>query len=87
MTGTADRVTSVIERTLEIDSRRRGINPETPLLGWVPELDSMAVVWVIQALEQEFGINIEEDEVSAEIFATIGTLVLFVESKLAAKRG
>lgn len=87
MTGTADRVTSVIERTLEIDSRRRGINPETPLLGGVPELDSMAVVWVIQALEQEFGINIEEDEVSAEIFATIGALVLFVESKLAAKRG
>lgn len=57
--------------------------PDTPLLGSVAELDSMAVAGVITALEQHFGIEVMDDEISARHFATLGTLSDFVDSKLA----
>ena len=53
------------------------------LLGSLPELDSMAFVTVITALEDQFGFVVEDDEISAETFATFGSLVQFVESKVA----
>ena len=43
----------------------------------------MAVVTVITALEDQFGFVVEDDEISAETFATFGSLVQFVESKVA----
>jgi acyl carrier protein len=53
------------------------------LLGVVPELDSMAVVGLLTAIEDRFGIVIADDEISADHFQSVGTLVDFVESKLA----
>lgn len=52
------------------------------LLGSVPELDSMAVIGVIAALEEHFGIAIEDDDISARHFATLGSLTEFVQEKL-----
>ena len=54
---------------------------DTPLLGSIPELDSMAVVGILAAIEDSAGITIPDDEVSAEVFATFGTLSDFVESR------
>lgn len=54
---------------------------DTELLGSVPELDSMAVVGVLTAIEEELGIEIPDDEIGAETFATFGSLVDFVRSK------
>lgn len=51
----------------------------TPLLGSIPELDSMAVVGILAAIEDTTGISISDDEVSADVFATFGTLREFVE--------
>ena len=42
----------------------------------------MAVVYVITALEERFGFEVEDDDISAETFATLGTLTEFVEEKL-----
>lgn len=53
----------------------------TPLLGSIPELDSMAVVGILAAIEDTAGIAIPDDEVSADVFATFGTLSEFVESQ------
>lgn len=54
---------------------------DTPLLGSVPELDSMAVVGILAAIEETTGITIADDEVSADVFATFGTLAAFVGSQ------
>ena len=43
----------------------------------------MAVVNVITALEDHFGITVDDDEISAQTFETVGTLTDFVEQKLA----
>jgi acyl carrier protein len=43
----------------------------------------MAVVNVITALEDHFGITVDDDEISAQTFETLGSLTRFVEQKLA----
>jgi len=53
------------------------------LLGGIPEFDSMAVVSVLTTIEEEYGIVIDDDEVSAEQFETFGALQDFVNAKLA----
>jgi acyl carrier protein len=59
------------------------LNQETPLLGSLPELDSMAVANLIVGLEQHFGFEVQDDEISARHFATVGSLASFVASKMA----
>lgn len=58
------------------------LNASTPLLGSVAELDSMAVVTILTALEENFGIVVDDDEVDGRTFASVGSLTGFVQSKL-----
>ena len=41
----------------------------------------MAVVTILTALEEEYEFFIDDSEISAETFETLGTLVEFVERK------
>ena len=54
---------------------------DTPLLGAIPELDSMAVVGILTAVEEELGATIDDDEISAEIFGSFGSLVDFLRAR------
>jgi len=47
---------------------------EAPLLGAIPELDSMAIVGIITSIEERFGIEFDDDELDADVFETVGTL-------------
>jgi len=69
---------------LQLGTRTQTLTPSTPLLGNIPELDSMAVVNLITTIEERFDIYIEDDEISAETFETVRTLHDFIDSKLAA---
>lgn len=80
-----DDVKSLLGSTLQLGgSRVQSMTQTTPLLGSIPEFDSIAVVNVITALEEHFGFTVQDDEMSAEIFATVGSLTEFVDSKLSA---
>jgi acyl carrier protein len=46
----------------------------------------MAVAAVLTSLEERFGFTIADDEVDAAAFATVGSLVAFVEGKLETAR-
>ncbi|PZU48895.1 MAG: acyl carrier protein [Sphingomonas sp.] len=59
-----------------------GLTRDTLLFGSLPELDSMAVATVLTALEDRFGILIDDDEVTGELFESLGTLADFVSAKL-----
>ncbi|MDB5755107.1 MAG: hypothetical protein JWP34_3835 [Massilia sp.] len=59
------------------------LHADSLLLGSVPELDSMAVMGVIAALEVHFGIAVEDDDISPRRFATVGSLAALVQEKLA----
>ena len=79
-----DDVRSVVGTTLQIRDRAQSMEESAPLLGAVPELDSMAVVNLITALEEHFGITVADDEIDAATFESLGTLTRFVEQKLGA---
>jgi acyl carrier protein len=80
-TDTVDAVKAVVVEILGVEDRADTITVQTPLLGSLPELDSMAVLELVAALEQQFGVAIDDDDVTAEAFDTLGTLVALVESK------
>jgi acyl carrier protein len=73
---------TIIDEALELEGRALDFQPDTMLLGVLPELDSMAVVGVLNLLEERFGFIIGDDEIDGTAFATVGTLIAFVESKL-----
>ena len=71
-----------LDDVLSLQGRASSFSADTPLLGAVPELDSMAVVTLITTLEERFGLAIDDDEVSGETFATVGSLTQFVADAL-----
>jgi acyl carrier protein len=77
-----EAVKNILANTLGLGARKSGLSESTTLLGNIPELDSVAVVSVIAALEDHFGFGVEDDEINADTFATVGTLASFVETKL-----
>ena len=76
-----DRIREILRVALQLEDRVAQLGPDSPLLGAIPEFDSMAVVTVLTMIEEEFDIEIEDDEVSAETFLTLGRLSEFVASK------
>jgi acyl carrier protein len=79
---TLERVRSILRDTLSLGERAQLLTPESTLLGGLAEFDSMAVVSVVTMLEDELGITVNDDELSADVFASVGSLVNFVDSKL-----
>ncbi len=82
----ADTVVAVIDiiaSSLQLGERGRSLTSESRLLGAIPEFDSMAVVVVVTSLEERFGFAVDDDEIDAEVFQTVGSLADFVERKLA----
>jgi acyl carrier protein len=77
-----EEVLKVLDDVLSLEGRAMHFKTDTPLLGGIPELDSMAVVGVITALEDHFGVNIEDDEIDGSTFATVGSLAGFINSKM-----
>ena len=75
-------VTRILHSVLNVDPTTVAWSAETPLLGSVAELDSMAVVSILTALEEQFGFVVDDDEVDGRTFGSVGTLVRFVQSKL-----
>lgn len=78
-----DDVRQLLTDVLALGPQGAVLGPDSALLGSLPELDSMAVVNLVTALEEQFGIVIEDDDISAATFETLGSLASFVASKLA----
>lgn len=81
--STLEQVKQVLADSLQLGPRAQSMVSDTALLGSLPELDSIAVVNVVTALQEHFGIDIADDEISGDSFATLGALTDLVEQKLA----
>ena len=75
-------VRQVLDDVLSLGGRSAAFARATPLLGAIPELDSMAVVSLITAFEERLGIVVDDDELDGSTFASFGALCDFVSSKL-----
>lgn len=78
-----NEVKQVLIDVLNLGEAGQALDAGSPLLGSLPELDSMAVVTLIGALEERFGISIDDDDISASTFETLGSLAAFVAGKAA----
>ncbi|MBT1064857.1 acyl carrier protein [Bowmanella sp. Y26] len=77
----AEHVRNIIISTLQLDEETQ-FEEDTPLLGAIAEFDSMAIVTLLTTLEENFGFEVDDDEISADVFETFGSLVSFVENKI-----
>jgi acyl carrier protein len=80
----AKEVLRILDEVLSLNGRAAAFTPQTPLLGAIPELDSMAVVTLITTLEEQFGLTVDDDDIDGATFETVGSLTEFVSGKLAA---
>ena len=76
-------VLRVLDEVLSLNGRSASFTRDTPLLGAIPELDSMAVVSLITSLEDQFGLVVDDDDIDGSTFATVGSLADFVSGKIA----
>jgi acyl carrier protein len=77
-----DEVRAVVASALDIKGGVEGMDASAPLLGAIPELDSIGVLSLITSLEERFGIHIADDDVAAADFETLGSLASLVEHRL-----
>lgn len=84
---TVDDVKAVVVETLSLHDRADTLDATTPLLGSVPELDSMAVLELILALEERFDVAIDGQDVTAEAFESLASLTALVDSAAERARG
>lgn len=77
-----NEVLRILDEVLSLGGRGASFDRETRLLGAVPELDSMAVVSVIAALEERFEISLDDGEIDSTTFSTVGALTDFVVARI-----
>ncbi|WP_206516100.1 phosphopantetheine-binding protein [Nocardioides pantholopis] len=74
-------VVEVLVATLGIEDRAATLDAATPLLGELPELDSLGVVELAVALEERFDIVVDDDDFTGDVFETVGSLAAFVAAR------
>ena len=77
-----ETVKKILRDTLQLGDRANALTADSPLLGSIPELDSMAVVTILTLFEDEFGVTVNDDDVSADTFATVGSLARFLQERV-----
>lgn len=82
--ATVQNLCQILGDVLQLGDRTASLNESSGLFGSIPEFDSMAVVTVVAALEEQFGIIVEDEDITAEVFESVGSLAQFVDEKLAA---
>lgn len=54
----------------------------TALFGAIPELDSLAVAGLLTEMEDRLNIQINDEDIDAELFESFGSLLQFAKKKL-----
>ena len=71
----------ILRASLQLGPRADLLEPDTPLMGHFPELNSLTVMGIISGIEEHLGCVIDDKEITAEIFETVGTLNTFITQK------
>lgn len=79
--STLSQVVDILKSVLGLEGEAESYSEDTALLGSLPQFDSMAVVTILTRIEEEFDIAVDDDDIDAEVFETIGSLTRFVEAR------
>ena len=75
-------VRSLLAGVIGDAARTERLTAASPLFGAIPELDSIAAVNLLLAIEERHDVEIDDDEVEESVFATLGSLHAFVNAKV-----
>ena len=76
------RLSDMIYMKLDIDSGTDSLDESTPLIDYGLGVDSVSTMEFIVALENEFGIEIDEAEIEPSIFSTVSSVAHYISGKL-----
>ena len=77
------KIREILVRDLEIEPEiATKVDAETRLLGRGIGLDSMETLSLVTGIEQEFEVEVEDEELTTELFRTLGSLTKYVVNKL-----
>jgi len=77
-----DQVKLILGDVLQNSEAAASYTENTLLYGNIPDFDSMSVVNLITAIEENFDIEFDDDEIDADVFESLGSLVNLIEKKL-----
>jgi acyl carrier protein len=75
----ANRIRDFIQTELLFEDGNQAVADNTPLLGGV--MDSLALMQLVAFLEEEFKIEVDEDDITASHFRTIADIEHLVQEK------
>ena len=79
---TIEQVLEVLAKSLPLPETTYEMGEQAPLLGAIPELDSMTITGIIAGLEESFDIVFDDEDLDAGAFQTVGTLRDLIASKM-----
>jgi len=78
-----EKVKNIIVQTLELELPSRSINDDDVIFnGGGVEFDSFAALQIILGIEEEFNLYFDDEQLSEEMFYSVGQLCDFVERLL-----
>jgi serine O-acetyltransferase len=80
-TETVERLVSLLRRNVEAVPLPESMDTSTGLLGEGIGLDSVEILKLVCAIEEEFDLTIDESELTAARFKTVGSLAAFINEK------
>jgi acyl carrier protein len=80
------RVKEAVISALHLDIDPSELPEDGLLFGEGPGADSLATLEIVAAIEAAFGFEVEDEDLRAELFQSIGSLTQYVEHRLAAAR-
>lgn len=72
----------LLRTALQLGDKADQLTADSPLMGAYPEFNSLTVVGLITGIEEQLGCAVDDDEISEEIFQTVGSLARFIETKM-----
>ena len=82
--NTCLRVKRAIVRALQLQIEPEEISTDESLFGDGLGADSVATLEIVFAIEEEFGISVDDDDLRVELFASVRSLWKYVEARLLA---
>ncbi|TVO62873.1 acyl carrier protein [Denitromonas ohlonensis] len=77
-----DLTRDLLRQCLQLGARADALTADTPLLGNFPEFNSLTVVALVSAIEEQLGCEVSDTEINEDLFRTVGSLSSFIDAKL-----
>ena len=77
-----EKIRQILIKELEVNPLKLAkSNSTTPLLGRGIGLDSVEALALVAAIEKEFNLQVEDDEITVDLFRDTGTLAEYIQQK------